>query len=134
MYTRFESRRAASRPIEVISSHWDTPLDFASRDLSPRGAYVLTELMPERGEHLVCSFDFGDDREFELFAEVVRVNLMRRRTDDADPGFGVRFLDASALDRMRIRAALSKTPPPLPKPRRVTGPPRAGGVLWGTIL
>jgi hypothetical protein len=112
--SRFEMRRGASVGIEVISSLWDVPLDFLTRDLSPRGAYVVSELLPDRGDHVLCSFDLGAGRPFELFAEVVRVNPLRRASDLADPGFGLSFLDAGPLARLQIRRALAGTPPPLP--------------------
>ncbi|HUT77418.1 MAG TPA: PilZ domain-containing protein [Polyangia bacterium] len=121
--TRFETRRGASVGIEVISSLWDTPIDFLTRDLSPRGAYVRSELLPDPGDHVICSFDLGCRRPFELFAEVVRVNLLRRAGDGADPGFGLRFLDARPFDRLRIRQALANTPPPRPDGHRLRAGP-----------
>ncbi len=116
--TRFEMRRGASVGIEVISSLWDEPIDFLTRDLSPRGTYVISELLPDPGDHVFCSFALGLARPFELFAEVVRVNPMRRASDLADPGFGLRFMDPHPLDRLRIRNALAGTPPPVPDRRR----------------
>lgn len=126
MKKRFETRRMVTRPIEIISSLWDDPLGFETADLSPRGAYVITEFLPEMGEHLVCSFDLGDRMTFDFFGEVVRVNLMRRKSDVAFPGFGVRFMDANAMDRLRIRRALKGTPPPVPKMRKL---PRKGRLI-----
>jgi len=120
--TRFETRRGASLGIEVISSLWDAPIDFFTRDLSPRGAYVLSDLLPDPGDHVVCSFDLG--RPFELFAEVVRVNLMRRAAEFANPGFGLRFLDARPFDRLSIRRLLASFPPPFTGRLR---PEAAGG-------
>ena len=46
MKKRFEIRRLVNRPIEIISSLWDEPLNFFTGDLSPRGTYVFSELMP----------------------------------------------------------------------------------------
>jgi hypothetical protein len=133
MARRFEMRRKLSRPIEVISAAWDEAIGFATGDLSPRGVYVESEILPELGEHVVCSFDLGPERAFDLFAEVVRVNLMRRHADERLwPGFGLRFMDAKPLDRIKIRDALRNLPP-MPMMRR---PPRAGalmappGLLW----
>jgi hypothetical protein len=86
----------------------------------------------------VCAFDFGKELAFDFFGEVVRVNLLRRRSDRGWPGFGVRFLDAKPLDRLRIREALRNTPPPLPVMRRVPSTgiavprsmPRADAGVW----
>ena len=125
MLRRFETRRAVARPIEVIASAWDEPILLATSDLSPRGAYVASELLPNLGETVVCAFDFGEECAFDFFGEIVRVNLLRRRSDRGLPGFGVRFVDARPLDRIRIREALRNTPPPLPVMRRV---PRSGTV------
>jgi hypothetical protein len=123
MVRRFEMRRALARPIEVISAKWDEPIVLAISDLSPRGAYVASELLPDLGEKVVCAFDLGRECSFDFFGEIVRVNLLRRRSDRGRPGFGVRFLDARPLDRIKIREVLRNTPPPLPMMRRV---PRSG--------
>jgi len=126
MARRFELRHRLTRPIDVISSAWDEPLGFATGDLSPRGAFIESEILPELGENIVCSFDLGAGCAFDFFAEVVRVNLMRRRADECLwPGFGVRFLDAKPLDRLRIRDAL-RNAPPLPLMRK---PPRTSGLI-----
>jgi len=138
MVRRFEMRRVVARPIEVIASAWDEPILLATADLSPRGAYVASELLPNLGETVICAFDLGKDRAFDFFGEIVRVNLLRRRSDRGLPGFGVRFLDARPLDRIKIREALRNTPPPLPRMRRVPrsgtmpspSPPRAFAGLW----
>jgi hypothetical protein len=131
--TRFELRRGASVGIEVISSLWDAPIDFVTRDLSPRGAYVRSELLPDPGDQVICSFDLGCRRPFELFAEVVRANLMRRAGDVADPGFGLCFLDAGPFDRLRIRQALASAPPLTPDWQRLGfgpgGPLRRGSFV-----
>ena len=116
---RFEVRRAFRRPIEVISASWDMPIGFLTGDLSPRGAYVLSDLMPDMGEHIVCSFNLGNDLEFDFFGEIVRVNMMRRKVDWGAPGFGIRFMDAGPKDRIKIRDVLRGTPPPIPTMRKV---------------
>ncbi len=118
MKNRFELRRSIHIPIEVITSMWDEPLIFQTGDLTPRGAYVISDLMPERGEHIVCSFNLLDNsfqgREYCFFGEVTRVNLFRRFIERGRPGFGVRFLDTTPLDRLRIRDILRLLPPPAP--------------------
>lgn len=118
MHKRFETRRGASVPIELITSFSDEPIDLVACDLSPRGVYIKSEFLPEQGEHLVCSFELNWGGGYCFFGEVVRVNLLRRRTDLGWPGFGVRFLDARPIDRLRIRSALRGCPPPVPRTKR----------------
>ena len=125
MYKRLEIRRQTALPMEVITSFADEPFILTARDLSPRGAYLESELLPDLGDQLICSFDL--DRNFCFFGEVNRVNLMRRRRDSGRPGFGVSFLDAGPLSRMAIRNALRGLPPPVPKRRR-------DGVLISRII
>jgi hypothetical protein len=125
MKKRFEIRRLVSRPIEIISSLWDEPLKFFSGDLSPRGAYVFSELMPEIGENIYCSFDLGLAKPFEFFAEVVRANMMRRENDSGYPGFGLDFIDAGPLDRLKIRNRLRSLPQIIPSIPRIGGPVRS---------
>lgn len=118
MYKRFELRRSIGIPMEIITSLWDEPIDLVASDLSPRGAYIETELMPEYGEHLVCSFTLPGLEECCFFGEVSRVNLFRRKRESGRPGFGVNFLDPSPMQRLRIRHSLRGLPPPVPSPQR----------------
>ena len=120
MKKRFEVRRLVTRPMEIISSIWDEPIDFYTGDLSPRGTYVFSELMPDMGEHIICSFNLGSNLDFDFFGEIVRINMLRRKADENYyPGFGIQFTDAGPLDRLRMRNALCGTPPPVPTLRRI---------------
>lgn len=115
MYKRFEIRKKTVVPIEVITNFWDEPISLLSSDLSPRGTYIVSELMPQLGEHIVCSFDIRrEDPSYCLFGEVSRINWHRRKTDTGPPGFGVRFLDIKPMERLKIRDALRGMPPSLP--------------------
>jgi hypothetical protein len=127
MYKRFEMRRSAGVPIEVISNKSDLPLDFISWDLSPGGAYLMSDAIPTIGEQLVCSFHIDDARSFCFFSEVTRINRGRRACDTGPPGFGVRFMDPTPRDRLAIRGALHGLPPSLPTPRRDNQLTRAMG-------
>ncbi len=118
MYKRFEIRRKADFPVEVITNLWDEPIPLIADDFSPRGTYLISELMPNVGEHIICSFNLPKLGEHMYFGEVSRVNWLRRSTDKGRPGFGVEFLDISPLTRLKIREALKDLPPPLPMGRR----------------
>ena len=119
MYKRFEIRRKAQIPIEVVTNFCDTPVKFISFDLSPRGTYLISDFLPDIGEHIVCSFNLNrDDGEFCFFGEVNRINWLRRKTDNGRPGFGVQFMDTTPLSRLKMRAALRGLPPPVPAKMR----------------
>jgi hypothetical protein len=112
MHKRFEVRRLAGVPVEVISAKSDLPFEFVSFDLSPRGAFLMSDAEPRVGEQIVCSFSLdGDAKPFCFFGEVSRVNRGRRLSDCGPQGFGVRFLDPTALERLKIRACLRYQPP-----------------------
>ena len=118
MRKRFEVRRLAGVPMEVISAKSDLPLEFVSWDLSPRGAYLMSDCVPRIGEQIVCAFSLdGAPRPFCFFGEVTRVNRGRRLSDSGPTGFGVTFLDPTALERLAIRACLHGSPPAFATPR-----------------
>ena len=121
MKKRFEIRRSVERPIEIISSVWEDPVEFYTADLSPRGGFIVSEYILDMGEQIVCSFDLGAKNKFVFLGEVKRINLMRRKTDVLRPGFGIKFLDAGPMERIKIRYALRGTPPPVPMMRRAPG-------------
>lgn len=116
MYVRYEMRRAVRIPVELISPDWDEPVTLTSADLSPRGCYLPSRVLLERGTPVVLSFRLGSDpAEWTLFGEVVRVSAWRRVTDRHDGGFGVRFVGTRPMDRLRLRERLRGVPPPLPR-------------------
>ncbi|MCK9459031.1 MAG: PilZ domain-containing protein [Proteobacteria bacterium] len=119
MSKRFEIRRLAGVPMEVISAKSDLPLEFVTFDLSPRGAYLMSDAVPKVGEQIVCSFHlYGADKPFCFFGAVTRVNRGRRRNDAGPLGFGVTFLDATARERLSIRSCLRGQPLAFQKPGR----------------
>jgi hypothetical protein len=119
MSKRFEVRRLAGVPMEVISAKSDLPLEFVSFDLSPRGAYLMSDAVPRVGEQIVCSFSlYGAAKPFCFFGRVSRVNRGRRQRDLGPTGFGVTFLDPTALERLTIRSCLRDQPPTFRTPGR----------------
>lgn len=121
MYKRFEMRRSIQLPVELITSHWDDPIHLIASDLTPGGAYIRSEIIPDAGDKIVCSFELLRGRpEYCFFGEITRVNLLRRTTDSGPPGFAIKFTDASPYDRLNIRRSLHGLPPPVPAPPRTS--------------
>jgi len=118
MYKRFETRRMAGVPVEIITERTDLPIEFVSFDLSPGGAYLMTDAVPKPGERVVCAFSLDGERSYCFFGEVTRVNRGRRACDRGPTGFGVRFTDATPLERLTIRQNLRGLAPTSPAPKR----------------
>ena len=119
MYKRYEVRKSAAVPMEVISHKSNIPLDFVTWDLSEEGAYFMTDVTPTPGEHIVCGFSLsGTPREYCFLAEVCRINRGRRINDFGPIGFGVRFLDSAPLERIDIRRTLLRLDEPVQTSRR----------------
>ena len=119
MSKRFEIRRLAGVPMEVISAKSDLPLEFVTFDLSPRGAYLMSDAVPKVGEQIVCAFGlYGATKPFCFFGEVTRVNRGRRTSDTGPTGFGVTFLDPTARERLSIRSCLRNQPMAFQTPGR----------------
>jgi hypothetical protein len=116
---RYEIRKAYQTGIEVISSLWDDTVNLMATNVSPEGAFVATDLPLDHGEKVVVSFSLEKVRkEFTFFAEVSRVVLNRRISDYSVSGMGLKFLDAKPFERITIRDAVRRIPPPLPKSLR----------------
>jgi len=115
MKNRYEVRKIFNHGVEMISSLWDEPVKLMATDISPEGAFVVSDLALEEGEKVVVAFSFDRvQKEFCFFAEVARVSLNRRTSDLGMCGMGLRFLDAKPFERLTIRDALRSVPPPLP--------------------
>lgn len=113
-------RRAVRLCCVVRSTLWDGVAPHLVTDLSIDGAWLATELPLEEGERLVLTFRPprwpAGERPLRLRAEVVRVELPRRRKDLRQAGMGVRFLDLDSGTRALLAGALRGLPPPLPPP------------------
>ena len=116
MHKRFELRRNARVPVEIMTAMWEEPVKLYSQDLSPGGLFLSSEFFPESGLPVICSFKLHKDH--FVYGKVSRINRMRRETDRGRPGFGVEFLYTTPLTRLRIREALRGLPPPVPSKKR----------------
>jgi len=112
---RFEIRKSHKNLVDVVSDHWDEPIEYLCDEMSPRGAFLRTNFPLCEGEVVAVSFNLpGTRRDFAIFGRVVRIDLKRRRRDAARCGMAVEFLDATGVDRLLIRQALRKAPPVIP--------------------
>jgi len=112
---RFEVRKNFRKLVEVISNHWDEPVEYLCQDLSPRGAFLKTNFPLCIGESVLVSFTLpGVKDDFNLFGTVTRVDMPRRSNDWGSTGMGVEFTGISPKERFLVRQGLRKTPPPLP--------------------
>lgn len=124
---RFERRRMAGIQMELITPKTDLPLEFTTWDLSPRGAFVMSDATPKVGQPVICMFSLGPDaREFCVFGEVARIDPKRRHSDHAPRGFAIAF-KASAIDRLAIRNKIHGLVPSIPSRRRDNALTRAMG-------
>ena len=117
MQKRFEMRRSTDIPVEIMTAMWDEPIRLRAGDLSPGGLFLHSELFPDPGTPIICSFKLH--KEHYVYGKVLRRNPMRRRSDRGRPGFGVEFLYTTPITRLRIREALRGLPPPIPSRKRV---------------
>ena len=124
---RFETRRMAGIQMELITPRTDLPIEFTTWDISPRGAYVMSDATPEVGQPVICMFTLGTDvREYCVFGQVARVDPKRRLSDHGPRGFAIEF-NASAADRLAIRNKIAGLVPSIPSPTRENGLTKAMG-------
>lgn len=124
---RFETRRMAGIQMELITPRTDLPIEFTTWDISPRGAYVMSDAKPKVGQQVICMFSLGTEpREFCLFGEIARVDPKRRHCDLGPEGFAIKF-SSGPIDRLAIRNRISGLMPSLPSPSRDNALTRAMG-------
>ena len=115
---RFETRRMAGVQMELITPRSDLPIEFTTWDLSPRGAYVMSDATPAVGQQVICMFSLEcSPREYCIFGEVARVDPKRRHADIGPQGFAIKFY-TSPLERLAMRNKLADLVPSLPSARR----------------
>ncbi len=118
MRPRYEKRRLAGIPVEIISPRSDLSIEFISWDLSPGGTYLMTDATPNVGDHIICSFVLDEGQpEYCFFGEVSRVSRGRRDSDTGPRGFAINFLDPTPMERLKIRADLNGQPTAAPQMR-----------------
>ena len=102
-------RRAARRdPLAIqasVYSRWfDKPVDVETNDLSPEGAFLVSELLLEPGEHVLSTFAVpGTAHVLVADAEIVRVNGER-----GEAGMGLAFARLPSIDERILRGALNR--------------------------
>ena len=113
---RYEVRKGYRGPVDIVAGLWDQSVTYLCEDLSPGGTFLKTSFPLSIGETVVCSFRLpGTSRDFDLFGKVTRVEMPRRKGDRGRTGMGVSFRGASAMERLLIRSALRRVPPPVPE-------------------
>jgi hypothetical protein len=121
--SKFVSRRSAMRRgvrmcCVVRSALWDGAAPYVVTDISSDGAWLSTELPLDAGDQVVLTFRPprwpAGQLPVRVRAEVVRVELPRRRSDLRQAGMGVRFLGLDPNVRTHLATVLRGLPPPLP--------------------
>ena len=111
---RYEERHGFGGDVGVVSSFWDEEIVHPALDISPGGCFVLSDLPLMVGDDVVISFDVENHGEVTVFGRVARSALPRRRSDWGFSGYGIEFLDLTPLQRIVVREACRRLPPPLP--------------------
>jgi hypothetical protein len=117
---RTAMRRAVRMCCVVRSALWDGAAPHLVTDLSSDGAWLSTDLPLDAGDQVVLTFRPprwpAGQLPVRVRAEVVRVELPRRRGDLRQAGMAVRFLGLDPNMRTRLATLLRGMPPPLPLP------------------
>lgn len=109
---RREMRRGVSLDCEVLAELWDEPVLLRSRDLSPRGVWLETELPLEPGDMLWVSLTLPDGTQLETEGVVRRSEF---RGEAASPsGMAIEFLGCEGQPLLSIGQTFEGLPPPLP--------------------
>ena len=112
-------RRAVHLETAVRSELWDGPVSLVATDLSLHGIWLEADFPLEVGSELSMSFTLPRLRHatpLHARGRVVRVGLLRRRTDTGRAGMGVSFLELRSEQSERLSRALRGVPPPVPRP------------------
>jgi hypothetical protein len=111
-------RRSVQLETEVTSDLWDGAITLLATDISLHGMWLEADFPLGIGSELTISFtppDCPQRNPIRAQGTVVRVSLLRRRTDYGHAGMGVAFHDLSADQVQRLTRALHGMPPPVPR-------------------
>lgn len=111
-------RREVRLETEVRSDLWDGAITLLATDISLHGMWLEADFPLGIGSQLTLAFIPPDcPQRIPFFAKgkIVRVSLLRRRTDYGHAGMGVAFQDLSADQVQRLTRALRGLPPPVPR-------------------
>jgi PilZ domain len=116
-HRRQSLRRSVNLETEVMSECWDGSVPLIVTDLSQHGLWLEADYPLAVGSELSISFippRWSHPAPFQARAKVVRVGLLRRRSDRGRGGMGLRFQDLRDDQSARLTRALHGVPPPLP--------------------
>jgi PilZ domain len=117
-HRRRSLRRQVRIEAELTSSAWDGAVPLLVTDVSLHGMFVVSDLPLAPGEQVAVSFllpRWPEATPFHARARVVRVALLRRRTDFGPAGMGLQFIGLRADQCTHLLRALHGLPPPLPR-------------------
>lgn len=113
-------RRSVRLETEVASELWDGSVSLLATDLSLHGVWLEADFALDIGSELSMSFalpNAGPSATVSARGRVVRVGLLRRRTDVGRAGMGISFLDLPSTQTERLSRALRGVPPPVTRER-----------------
>jgi hypothetical protein len=111
-------RRTVQLDTEVTSDLWDGAITFRATDISLHGIWLEADFPLGIGSELALSFilpDCPSHSPLHVRGRVVRVSLLRRRTDSGHAGMGVCFHELRPDQIQRLTRALHGMPPPIPR-------------------
>jgi hypothetical protein len=111
-------RRTVRLDTEVTSDLWDGAITLLATDISLHGMWLEADFPLGIGSQLSISFvppDCPKRDPFHVLGRVVRVSLLRRRTDSGNAGMGVSFHELRADEVQQLTRALHGMPPPVPR-------------------
>ncbi len=115
---RFERgtlRRMLKVPCVVVRERDFRPIASSTTDISPDGMQVLSEADVRVGEPLLVTFQATrQGLWFDTDATVVRI-CHGLRDEDRGRSLGIRFDSLDSIERLILRGAWRKIPPPLPR-------------------
>jgi hypothetical protein len=111
-------RRVVQLDTEVTCDLWDGAISLIATDISLHGLWLEADFPLGIGCELSISFippDCPQRIPFHVVGRVVRVSLLRRRSDRGRAGMGVSFCELRPDQVQRLSRALHGMPPPMPR-------------------